>query len=99
MMELHKQLKDKRMAKHQIEWTTSRVILNFTKLFKYSMLEVFNELLSEVKVPNSWMEAYITLIPKEDSDLQWIKNYRLISLLNVGYKIFASIIAEKLKIF
>uniref|UniRef100_A0A2D4PGE5 Reverse transcriptase domain-containing protein n=1 Tax=Micrurus surinamensis TaxID=129470 RepID=A0A2D4PGE5_MICSU len=99
MMELHKQLKDKRMAKHQIEWTTSRVILNFTKLFKYSMLEVFNELLSEAKVPNSWMEAYIMLIPKEDSDLQWIKNYRPISLLNVGYIIFASIIAEKLKIF
>uniref|UniRef100_A0A2H6NGK6 Reverse transcriptase domain-containing protein n=1 Tax=Micrurus carvalhoi TaxID=3147026 RepID=A0A2H6NGK6_9SAUR len=62
-------------------------------------MEVFNELLMEAKVPNSWMEAYITLIPKEDSDLHQIKNYRLIFLLNADYKIIASIIAVKLKRF
>lgn len=45
------------------------------------------------------MEANITLIPKEDSDLTLIKNYRPISLLNTDYKIFTSVVAERLKRF
>uniref|UniRef100_A0A8C6VQF2 Uncharacterized protein n=1 Tax=Naja naja TaxID=35670 RepID=A0A8C6VQF2_NAJNA len=66
----------------------------------YKMLEVLNEVLIKAKVPNSWMEAYITLIPKEDSDFQWIKKpYRPISLLNADYKIFASIMGERLQRF
>uniref|UniRef100_A0A2D4NQI0 Reverse transcriptase domain-containing protein n=1 Tax=Micrurus surinamensis TaxID=129470 RepID=A0A2D4NQI0_MICSU len=63
-----------------------------------TLLEVVNEVLMEAKIPKSWMEAYITLILKEDTDLQ-IKNYRPISLLNSDYKIFASIMAERLKRF
>uniref|UniRef100_A0A2D4KJ56 Reverse transcriptase domain-containing protein n=1 Tax=Micrurus paraensis TaxID=1970185 RepID=A0A2D4KJ56_9SAUR len=43
------------------------------------------------------MEAYITLIYKEQSDPQKIQNYRPISLLNVDYKIMATILAERLK--
>uniref|UniRef100_A0A2D4LCT1 Reverse transcriptase domain-containing protein n=1 Tax=Micrurus spixii TaxID=129469 RepID=A0A2D4LCT1_9SAUR len=61
------------------------------------MLEVLNEVLTKNKAPDSWTETYVTLIPKEDTDPQQIKNYRPISLLNADYKIFASIMAEILK--
>uniref|UniRef100_A0A670XQU1 Reverse transcriptase domain-containing protein n=1 Tax=Pseudonaja textilis TaxID=8673 RepID=A0A670XQU1_PSETE len=61
------------------------------------LLEVMNEVMSKKMIPKSWSEAYITLIPKEEADALQIKNYRPISLLNADYKIFASILAERLK--
>ncbi|KAF7235731.1 LINE-1 retrotransposable element ORF2 protein [Varanus komodoensis] len=47
---------------------------------------------------NDYIGKY-TLIPKEDMDVTQIQNCRPISLLNVDYKIFASILAERLKKF
>lgn len=61
------------------------------------MLELYNEDLAEAKLRRSWSEAYIMLILKEDTDHQQIKNCKLISLLNANYKIFAVIIAERVK--
>ena len=43
------------------------------------------------------MEAYITLIPKEEKELEAIENYKPISLLNVDYKIMATITSNRLK--
>uniref|UniRef100_A0A2D4J0N0 Reverse transcriptase domain-containing protein n=1 Tax=Micrurus lemniscatus lemniscatus TaxID=129467 RepID=A0A2D4J0N0_MICLE len=62
------------------------------------MLDVYNEVLDFAKLPDSWREANISLIPKEDLDHKQIRNYRPISLLNVDYKIFATIMSERLKI-
>uniref|UniRef100_A0A670JGC5 Reverse transcriptase domain-containing protein n=1 Tax=Podarcis muralis TaxID=64176 RepID=A0A670JGC5_PODMU len=59
--------------------------------------EVMNNILKEREIPETWKEALITLIPKQDSDLKQIKNYRPISLLNIDYKIFAGILARRLK--
>uniref|UniRef100_A0A670ZAD8 Reverse transcriptase domain-containing protein n=1 Tax=Pseudonaja textilis TaxID=8673 RepID=A0A670ZAD8_PSETE len=61
------------------------------------MLEVFNEVLLAAKMPDSWREALIALIPKEDVDARYINNYRPISLLNADYKLFTSIIANRVK--
>ncbi|XP_032094913.1 cytochrome P450 2C15-like [Thamnophis elegans] len=41
-----------------------------------SMLEVYNEVLLEAKIPKPRIGANITLIPKKDADLLQIKNYR-----------------------
>uniref|UniRef100_A0A2D4MIZ3 Reverse transcriptase domain-containing protein n=1 Tax=Micrurus spixii TaxID=129469 RepID=A0A2D4MIZ3_9SAUR len=59
-------------------------------------MEVYNDTLLRAELTKSWSEAYITLIPKEDTNR---KNYRPISLLRVDYKILASITAVRLKGF
>uniref|UniRef100_A0A670IBL2 Reverse transcriptase domain-containing protein n=1 Tax=Podarcis muralis TaxID=64176 RepID=A0A670IBL2_PODMU len=61
------------------------------------LTEVMNNILKGRDIPDTWKEAYITLIPKQDSDLMQVKNYRPISLLNTDYKIFAGILAKRLK--
>lgn len=63
------------------------------------MTELFNRVIQEGQIPNSWSEALITLLPKEGSDLSLIQNYRPISLLNADYKLFAAVLAERLKGF
>uniref|UniRef100_A0A2D4LFX6 Reverse transcriptase domain-containing protein n=1 Tax=Micrurus spixii TaxID=129469 RepID=A0A2D4LFX6_9SAUR len=63
------------------------------------LLEVCNEALLNAKIPESWRESYITLIPKEGTEVIQIKNYRPISLLNADYKIFMIIIAGRTKGF
>uniref|UniRef100_A0A670Z2G2 Reverse transcriptase domain-containing protein n=1 Tax=Pseudonaja textilis TaxID=8673 RepID=A0A670Z2G2_PSETE len=68
----------------------------FQELLCIPLLEVMNEVMVKKIIPKTWSEAYITLIPKEEADLLQIKNYRPISLLNADYKIFASILAERL---
>ncbi|CAI5771635.1 Hypothetical predicted protein [Podarcis lilfordi] len=59
--------------------------------------EVMNNILREGKIPNTWKEAYVILIPKKEVDTMEVKNYRPISLLNNDYKLFADIMAERLK--
>uniref|UniRef100_A0A2D4HVX0 Reverse transcriptase domain-containing protein n=1 Tax=Micrurus lemniscatus lemniscatus TaxID=129467 RepID=A0A2D4HVX0_MICLE len=61
------------------------------------MLDLYNKTLEQAKLPNSWTEAYITLILKENINDQQIQNYRPISLLNVDDKIFVTIIVERVK--
>uniref|UniRef100_A0A670KB41 Reverse transcriptase domain-containing protein n=1 Tax=Podarcis muralis TaxID=64176 RepID=A0A670KB41_PODMU len=61
------------------------------------LCEVANNILRGGKTPDSWKEAYITLISKPDTDKLDMKNYRPISLLNNDYKIFAEVMANRLK--
>lgn len=63
------------------------------------MVELFNGVIREGMAPDSWTEALITLLPKEGNDLSLIQNYRPISLLNADYKLFAAVLADRLKSF
>lgn len=56
-----------------------------------------NDILEGQDMPHSWKEAMISLIPKEGLDGTEVKNYRPISLTNQDYKIFAGILANRLK--
>uniref|UniRef100_A0A670K4W9 Reverse transcriptase domain-containing protein n=1 Tax=Podarcis muralis TaxID=64176 RepID=A0A670K4W9_PODMU len=76
---------------------TSKYYKTLKEYLTQPLMEVCNQILEGKGAPESWKEAFITLIPKLESEKTQLKNYRPISLLNVDYKIFADILASRLK--
>ena len=59
----------------------------FRELLTPILLELLQKSAKEDKLPNSFYEATITLIPKPDKDATKKENYKLISLMNIDAKI------------
>lgn len=70
--------------------------LQFWDFLKNDLLNVLSKCFLYKKLPHSWRRGVITLLPKEGDKTQ-LKNWRPITLLNLDYKIFAKILANRLK--
>ena len=61
------------------------------------MVESFNYAFETGKLSISQRQGIISLIPKEKKDVEYLKNWRPVSLLNVDYKIATKTIATRLE--
>uniref|UniRef100_A0A3P9JT67 Reverse transcriptase domain-containing protein n=1 Tax=Oryzias latipes TaxID=8090 RepID=A0A3P9JT67_ORYLA len=71
------------------------------KKFKMELLpfltQILNKVLKENKIPPTWKQANISVIPKEGKDPLNCSSFRPISVLNVDYKLFTAIMAKRLE--
>ena len=71
----------------------------FIELIGPNLLDSYNEAFQENKLSVSQRRGIITLIPKGYENLNELRNWRPITLLNVDYKILARIIAMRIEPF
>ena len=80
-----------------LDGLTSEFYRVFWPILKDDYLSVLNYAIHSGTLPHSFRRAVITLIPKK-GDLADIANWRPVSLLNSDYKIFAKVLANRLKL-
>lgn len=59
------------------------------------LINCFNHVLQGREAPRSWKQAIISVIPKSGKDSKDYGSYRPISVLNIDYRLYASIMAKR----
>ena len=65
---------------------------------KPMLVELYKHVKTVGRLHQSARRGLLTLIPRKDRDRNYIKNWRLIALLSVEYKIFAKVLANRIKL-
>ena len=96
--ELWKIIKDSPTNKSPgTEGFTTEFYQAFWPYIKTYMMDSFKESLDNGQLTTTPKRGIISLIPKPQKDLDMLKNWRPITLLNQDYKYLAKIVANRLK--
>ena len=69
-------------------------------VLKLYLLDHYNQCYSECSIPDSWLFSEVVMLVKNhQKDIRSLSNYRPISLTNVSYKNFASMLQSRLELY